>query len=369
MKLGAKECTLDRAVFMFYRLVNGVETLVCVLGVHVDDVIGGYMPGPGQKVVEQIRALFEFGEWHADSLDYCGKNVTVNPDGSVSVCQKDFCENLALAPMPRWRSCTPSASLTPLESTELKSGVGSLQWLVGQTRPDLAASTSLCQGPNPTIQTLQDINGLLREAKRTSNFCLTLRPIDFRKACFLAFGDASWANAEQSASQAGFMIFLGTFAAFTVIGSVVSLQDWRSHRIRRVCRSTLAAECMAMDASVDSAMFLRGLYAEVLLSKYSASSCGPLPADFLPLKSITDCRSLFDLLTKEGTPSTTLERRLAIDIAALNQVGEEFDEEDPRRTFVWVPTDHQVADHLTKRKPWQQLRDILNRGWVKLVGE
>ena len=166
--------------------------------------------------------------------------------------------------------------------------MGSLQWLVGQTRPDLAASTSLSQGPSPTIQTLLDINGILREAKRTPEFCLTLRPIDFRNACFLAFGDASWANSQETLSQAGFMIFLGCFSAFTPAGSVVSLQDWRSHRIRRVCRSTLAAECMAMDASVDSALFLRALYAEVLLPKYSASSCGPLPVDFLPLKSITD---------------------------------------------------------------------------------
>ena len=107
--------------------------LVLVLGVHVDDVIGGAMPGPGTDIMNQIKELFEFGDWHIDILDYCGKNVTKRPDGSVTLSQKDFCDNIKLAPLPGWRSCTPSATLTPAESTELKSGIGSLQWLVGQT--------------------------------------------------------------------------------------------------------------------------------------------------------------------------------------------------------------------------------------------
>ena len=183
----------------------------------------------------------------------------------------------------------------------------------------------------------------------------------------LAFGDASWANATESLSQAGFILFLADLSVFTSKGGIVSPQDWRSHRIKRVCRSTLAAECMAMDAAVDSAMFVRHLFGEMLLFAYLSSVSGPLPPNFLPLKSVTDCRSLYDLLAKEGTPSTTLERRLSIDIAALNQTSDEFDSEDPKKTFIWVPTTVQVADHLTKKMAYQKLRDILSRGWLSLV--
>ena len=121
-----------------------------------------------------------------------------------------------------------------------------------------------------------------------------------------------------------------------------------------------------MDAGVDASMYLRSLYGEVLLVEFSAAVAREPPPELLPLKAITDCRSLYDLLTKEGTPSTTLERRLSIDIAALAQIGEGFDFEEPKKTFLWCPTTVQIADHLTKIKPAFLLRDILNRGWICL---
>jgi hypothetical protein len=183
----------------------------------------------------------------------------------------------------------------------------------------------------------------------------------------LAFGDASWANASENCSQAGFILFLAEDSVLTAAGGWMSPHDWRSHRIRRVCRSTLAAECMAMDAAVDAAMFLRALLAEMLVSNYVAGKCGPISPNFLPLKSITDCRSLYDLLTKEGTPSTTLERRLSIDVAGLMQTGEEFDNEDPKKTFLWCPTQCQLADYLTKRMSFEKFRQVLQHGRISLV--
>ena len=108
------------------------------------------------------------------------------------------------------------------------------------------------------------------------------------------------------------------------------------------------------------------MYGEILLADFSAATCGPLPSEFLPLKSATDCKSLFDMLTKEGAPSTATEKRTAIDLAALISVGEEFDDEDPRKTFFWIPTTEMIADHLTKKKPYHQLRELLNQGWLRL---
>eukprot|EP00959_Pyramimonas_sp_CCMP1952_P373556 7823453-Pyramimonas_sp.AAC.1 len=144
------------------------------------------------------------------------------------------------------------------------------------------------------------------------------------------------------------MVFLSDQDSLTSKGGAATLLDWRSHRIRRVVRSTLAAEAMAMDVGVDTAYYLRHLFAEVLFRDFKPGSSGKLPSFFMPIKVATDCKSLYDILTKEGTPSTTLERRLSIDIAAVAHVAEEFDDENPKSTVFWVPTDKQVADHLTK---------------------
>ena len=263
---------------------------------------------------------------------------------------------------------TPDAELTSEEMTDLGSTVGSCQWLVGQTRPDLAAATSLGQGPKPTVATLNTINGMLRGATKTIDFSLHFKPIDFRRACLLEYSDASWANAPGNLSQAGYLVYLADNDVFAVEGGPVSPLGWKSHRIRRVCRSTFAAETMATDAGSDAAMQLRHMFEEALFPdfNFTAATGGRLTEEFLPLKCVTDCRSLYDLLTKEGIPSVTQGRRLAIDIAALTGVAEEFDAEEPKDTFIWCPTDHQLADHLTKAKPKHELREILERGCVCL---
>ena len=144
--------------------------------------------------------------------------------------------------------------------------------------------------------------------------------------------------------------------------------DWRSHRVRRKCRSTVAAEAMAMDAGVDAASQIRVMLAEALLNDFSTTRSGSLPPDFIPIQVVTDCRSLYDLLTKEGTPSTTMEKRLAIDIAAICEIADEYDQEDPKETFKWCPTDYQLADYLTKVKgngP-EKLREVLDKGIIRV---
>ena len=327
IKLGAVQGTLDRAPSYFFEVVDGIFTLVCILGVHVDDVIGAAMLGAGHDKMDAIRKLFEFGDWHVEKLDYCGKQVWKLPDGSIKLNQANFCKNIQVTPVPKYRSMTLDAELTAAEMSDLRSAVGSCQWLVGQTRPDLAAATSLGQGPKPTVATLTAINGVLREATKTIDFSLHFKPIDFRRACLLEYSDASWANAPGNLSQAGYLVYLADNDVFTMEGGPVSLMEWKSHRIRRVCRSTLAAETMAMDAGSDAAMQLRHMFAEALFPDFTAATGGRLPQEFLPLKCVTDCRSLYDLLTKGSIPSVTQERRLAIDIAALTGVSEEFNAE------------------------------------------
>ena len=149
---------------------------------------------------------------------------------------------------------------------------------------------------------------------------MTFAPIDLATANLVAYTDASWANNEDLRSQAGFLVFLTGPDVLSVEGDFASLLDWRSHRIqRRRCRSTLAAETMAMDAGMDSALFTRELLAEVLLQDYKATQCGKLPPWFLTPHVVTDCRSLYDLVTKDGPLAATQEKRLTLDIGAIKE--------------------------------------------------
>ena len=368
IKLGFAQSTLDKAVFLFYS----DHELVLVVGAHVDDLLCAGKPGIGDKVLDSLRSQFDFGEWKdirtEPTLTYGGKEITKR-DGIVTLSQESFIRALTLTPVPKWRVLMKDSSLTAQEVTELKSGGGCLHWLVGQTRPDLAAGTSLAMGGQPTVQNLLEINRLLRDALKSKDWCLKFRQIPLESARVIGFSDASWANADDLKSQAGYLIFLTGPNVFTLEGDVANLVEWRSHRIRRKCRSTLAAETMALDASTDAAMFTRELLAEMLIESYMPTQSGKLDPSILPVANATDCRSLYDLLCKDGPVSSTQEKRLTLDIGALREAAEEIEpsNEDIKEVYKWASTQVQRADHLTKVKPSHELRDILDEGHLSMV--
>ncbi|CAE7177640.1 unnamed protein product [Symbiodinium microadriaticum] len=366
--LGFVQSSLDKALFCYYQ----AGKLILILGTHVDDLIGTGEPVKADKILEKVKATFDFGAW-SDSrtegeLEYGGKQISKDDKGVVTLTQEKFARAITVTPVPKWRTLSPQAVLTAAETTELKSAGGCLHWMVGQTRPDLAAATSLSMSGTPTVHNLVEINKVLKEAKNTTDWGLRFVPLDLAKAKIVVFTDASWANTESLRSQAGFLTFLCGEDVFSLKGDSANLLDWRSHRIQRQCRSTLAAETMAMDAGFDSGIFLRELLAEAMIESYSPVQSGSLPKTFLPTHPVTDCRSLYDLLTKDGPVASTQEKRLTIDVEAIKQSAEEFDPkaEDLRSTFKWVDTLHQLADHLTKIKPAYQLRELLGKSHLAL---
>eukprot|EP00913_Durusdinium_trenchii_P012969 g12178.t1 len=130
-------------MFFYYK----DERLILALGAHVDDLLGTGEPGAADEIMDQIRNTFDFGAW-ADSrtdevLEYGGRQIRQKPDGSIWLNQEKFIKATNVTPIPKWRSSTPNAPLLASELTELRSVGGCLHWVVGQTRPDLAAGTSL----------------------------------------------------------------------------------------------------------------------------------------------------------------------------------------------------------------------------------
>ena len=129
-----------------------------------------------------------------------------------------------------------------------------------------------------------------------------------------------------------------------------------------------------MDATKDAGLFARELMAEaeVMIPSYFPLQAGRLPGEFPPVIAAMDCRSLYDLLVKDGPLSSTQEmKRLVIDIGGLKELAGEFDPEQERLAEVFhsVATEAQVADHLTKMKPPEILRSILDQGFLALKVE
>ena len=136
------------------------------------------------------------------------------------------------------------------------------------------------------------------------------------------FTDASLGNLSDGASSSsGILVFLRDNS-----GNVCPL-SWRANKIKRVVRSTLAAETLALQEGIDEGLYLRHLMSEILQQS-------------IPIDIYVDHKGVVDSIRSTKLVS---DRKLRIDIASLKETLQEV------RSVVWVPGPQQLANCLTKK--------------------
>ncbi|CAE7244327.1 RE1 [Symbiodinium sp. KB8] len=391
MRLKFFHCPLDPCIFQLRELNGDNEAHgepLAYLAVHVDDVL---LIGPKdlrRTLQERISALFPVQEWEEGAFDYIGSYIEVTND-EVHVTQTSY-TNTRLFEIPIKHGQQGDEPATVEQKADNRSLIGALSWLAGQTRPDLQTGVSMAQQlqRDPTVDDIKFSNQLSKRAQEHDHRGIVIRPVDLRHAVLLAYRDAGWANAPQDcedpyyalypedetageiregpfstkdrrakrsnskiASQLGGLYLLADCEILRGHRKRVSLLDWRSAACDRVCRSTFAAESMGCCGAIENADFIRKFLSTLLTGDLCRREDGRFQVRYL-----SDCRSLYDHLAREGIPRIPSERRLAIDMAAIRQ--------DLAITgrMCWVPTDQQLADIMTKP---QKAGDW----WETLVGE
>ena len=132
---------------------------------------------------------------------------------------------------------------------------------------------------------------------------------------------------------------------------------WHSGLLKRVVRSSLAAEISQAALSLEEGDSCRALLAEMALKTFSLA--GWLPAvSIWRLILVLDSRTGYDLLN--GT-ALGEDKRLAIDIAATKQA---LQEDGAERMVRWVPGEELIADDLTKLTGNVKLMQVLAATWA-----
>ena len=124
----------------------------------------------------------------------------------------------------------------------------------------------------------------------------------------------------------------------------LNLLLWISTRIKRVVRSTSAAEACSMGETMELCSWVRGLADEML--NYSgapppSASVLTVPTSRLPVSLVTDARSLYDVLTQDA--ANVSDKRLSLEAALLRHA---IAHENIR--MHWVRSEQMLADGLTK---------------------
>lgn len=82
----------------------------------------------------------------------------------------------------------------------------------------------------------------------------------------------------------------------------------QSKRVKRIVRSTLAGETLAMSEGIDNAIFLSTLFSELTIGDVAHAA---------PITCVTDNHSLVDAL--KSTKSVT-EKRLRLEISSIKEL-------------------------------------------------
>ena len=151
--------------------------------------------------------------------------------------------------------------------------------------------------------------------------------MDKWKARLVSFSDASLANLKNGGSQGGGIIFIvgenGKYAPLS----------WNSKKIKRMVKSTIAAETLALLEGSENCFWLGSIIKDMLDADYS-----PL---VFPIRALTDNQSLCDAV---HSTKTIEDKRLKIDIGILR----EMLHKQEISSIEWIDSDKQLADPLTK---------------------
>lgn len=323
LKMGCYQVKTDPAAFYWYH-----EGELCgMFLMHVDDFLWGGTKRFENVVIAQIRNNFQVREQSNNVFRYIGLDIVQNEYG-VTLHQNKYCKSLESINVNAERGLDKKAICNKEEKDSFRSLVGQLGWLCTNSRPDLSYDVLelSCKVNNPKVEDLIEANKCLRKACTFESNIYFPDLGDISKYKLVVYSDASYANLPDGFSSAeGFVIFL--------VGENENSCPlyWETKKIRRVVKSTLAAETLAATEAVDMAYYLGNMLSQIIHGEDRP----------LPVELYVDNRSLYDNVYSVKTVS---EKRLRIDIAILKEMVQ-----NGEVNIFWVNSKSQLADVLTKK--------------------
>jgi transposase InsO family protein len=333
--LGFLKCSVDQAVF---HKSNKSKTEITVVAVHVDDCT---IAASNLRLIEAFKAglrehveVTDLGELHwmlgmEIKRDREARTIHISQRAYLdSIIRRYNFDELKPLSIPMDPSIRLSSEQAPVNAAEVaimrdkpyREAVGALNWAALATRPDIAFAVATVArfAANPGVQHWEAVKRIFRYLAGTRDLWLTFGET---QRVLEGYADADGSMNEDRRAISGY--------AFLIDGGAVS---WSSKRQDIVSLSTTESEYVAATHGMKEAMWLRSLLSQI----------------FEPIKAPT---TLFS------------DNQSAIALARDNMYHARTKHIDVRYHFIrWVieqgslrliycPTDHMLADALTKALP------------------
>lgn len=361
---------IDQCCFM--KKASKGHQLLGLLILHVDDMLvaGNYQESEFQDVLKYLKADFDFGKWDElgpqQPLKYCGGTILQTEKG-IEVSYEEYIKKIC--PMNIGKHRKDEDDITPAELSAARGLIGALQWPATQGMPILCASMSIQAGeiPKGQVRHLKELNKTLRFAKANASVTLKFlakpkkKTNDLNSLCLICYADAAFSVRRDLTSQGGFVILACEKGVLHGEKQPASILSWRSFKVPRVCRSSLAAECQACATALEELLMLK-TFLQVLKQPgvELKESKGQLHGE---CAMVTDCKALYDAVHRETIQQAT-DKRVAIEGLVIKDLLH-----DLHCQWRWVSSERQLSDGLTKVGARQSFVERFVGSHVQLVAD
>ena len=181
----------------------------------------------------------------------CGAQITEGYDkhngewGGFEISFTEYAKEISIITLPSHRRRDRKSQIIPLELSQLRALTGQLLWLGMQCLPQLLAPLSLLMGQTPqaTVGTIYEVNKFARKATARARTPLKIHA--HHSPVVVSYTDAGWTTRPDGTSQGGQLVFIANSELLQGREPNMSLISWHSSRLKRVARSSSAAEDQA----------------------------------------------------------------------------------------------------------------------------
>ena len=338
---GCVKSRYDDAIFYWHK----ENTLQGILSAHIDDFCWAGTKLFQNIVINHIRNAFTISKEQLQTFKYLGLSISQTSDG-IFMHQNEYIEEIEVVEIdkPNQKDC----KLLPHETQQLPRLAGQLNWVSIHTRPGMAYAASVVSSSikNATVRDLVKANKFIK-LLNCNELVLSFPQIShLQNASLVCFSDASFANLKCSGSHGGLLVFLqGRNGKYMLLA-------WQSRKLKRVVKSTLTAETLALQEVIEVPIMIKAMFLEIL--NVDAHN------EILLINCVTDSKSLHGAVY---STKTLTEEPLKIELCAI----QESLEKQEIHSVIWVCSEDLLADCLTKEGASQEKLYGTLSGKVKLL--